>query len=225
MKSVSNKGKQSTRETVLHTLKFSPRAKIEEIARAANVSPVTVRHHLNSLQADGLVEVESVRCKVGRPYYTYSLSEAGHELFPQKYYSLANRLIEEIKNTLPPETVNQIFAGLVQRIITRHEGEFENLTFEERLDYVVTLLESEGFLARWEKTEDGYQITEYSCPYLSVGQIHEEVCTLDTHIILSILGEPVQQKSCMLNGDNCCEFTVAVNGNEENLAYSSPPFQ
>ncbi len=215
MKSVSNKGKQSTRETVLHTLKSSPNSKIEELAKAANVSPVTVRHHLNSLQADGLVEVESVRCKVGRPYYTYSLSEAGHELFPQKYYSLTNRLIEELKNSLPPETVNQIFAGLVQTIVTNHKGEFEDLSFEDRLDYMVDLLETEGFLARWEKTEDGYQIIEYSCPYLSVGRTHEEVCTLDTHIMLTVLGEPVQQKSCMLDGDDCCEFTVVED--EKNL--------
>lgn len=209
MKSVSNKGKQATRETILHTLKRSPKSKIEDLAEEANVSSVTVRHHLNSLQADGLVEVESVRCKVGRPYYTYTLSEAGHELFPQKYYSLTNRLLQQLKLNLPPETVDQIFTSLVESIVADHAGEFENLSFEERLDYAINLLESEGFLARWEKVDGRYQITEYSCPYLSVGKTHAEVCTLDTHIMLTVLGEPVQQNSCMLNGDDCCQFTVS----------------
>ncbi len=83
VKSVTSKGKKNTRDTILHKLKISPQTKIEDLAEAANISPVTVRHHMNSLQADGLVELESVRRKVGRPYYVYSLSEQGHELFPQ----------------------------------------------------------------------------------------------------------------------------------------------
>jgi predicted ArsR family transcriptional regulator len=207
VKSVTSKTKQNTRETILHTLKTSHQAKIEALAEVANVSPVTVRHHLNAMQAEGLVEVESVRRKVGRPYYVYSLSEKGNELFPQKYFSLTNRLLDELKSRLPQDIINEVFIGLVGSIVEEHKGEFENLSFEERLDYVIELLAQEGFLARWEKADNGYQLVEYSCPYLSVGQKHAEVCTLDTEIMLVVLGTPVKQHSCMLDGDDCCHFS------------------
>ncbi|HEX6383753.1 MAG TPA: DeoR family transcriptional regulator [Anaerolineae bacterium] len=209
MKSVTSKPKQSTRDTILETLKQSPQAKIEELAGAADVSPVTVRHHLNSLQADGLVEVDSIRRKVGRPYYVYSLSEKGHELFPQKYFRLTNRLLDEIKARLPSEAVTELFQGLVETIVEEHTGEFEDLPFEKRIAYLVDLLAEEGFLARWNKTEDGYQLIEYSCPYLSVGQKHAEICTLDHSLMVSVLQTSVKQHSCMLHGDDCCEFTFS----------------
>jgi DeoR family suf operon transcriptional repressor len=202
--------KKSTREIILDTIKKSPQSRIDLLATAADVSPVTVRHHLNSLLADGLIEAESVRRKVGRPYYVYSLSDKGQELFPQKYYSLTNRLLDELKNQFPPEALATVFAGVVENIVENHVGQFEELPFEERLDYLIMLLKAEGFLARWEKTEDGYQIIEYSCPYISVGQKHSEVCSLDKELMLTVLGTEVEQHSCMIDGADCCHFTVKI---------------
>jgi predicted ArsR family transcriptional regulator len=209
VKSVITNGKKSTRDVILHAIKLSPQATIEELAVAADVSPVTVRHHLNSLQADGLLKVETVRRKVGRPYYVYTLSEQGQELFPQRYFSLTNRLLDELKSRLPENVVNDIFIGVVKSLIDDHKNEFEALSFEDRLNYVIELLAEEGFLARWERTDAGYQIIEYSCPYISVGQKHQEVCTFDKELMLTVLDVPIQQHSCMLNGDDCCHFSLA----------------
>ena len=209
MRTSINKGKQSTRDIVLHTIMLNPQSKIDDLAEAADISPVTVRHHLNALQVDGLIEVESVRRQVGRPYYVYSLSEQGQELFPQRYFSLTNRLLDELKNQLPEEMVNNIFAGVVQSMIEDHKEEFESLTFEERLNYVIELLAEEGFMAQWEKSDDGYRIIEYGCPYISMGQKHMEVCTFDKELMVTVLEVPIEQHSCMLNGDDCCQFSVA----------------
>ncbi|MCA9922564.1 MAG: ArsR family transcriptional regulator [Anaerolineales bacterium] len=208
MNSVISKEKQSTRETILYTLKMNQEAKVEELAKAAGISPVTVRHHLNGLQADGLVMVSSVRRKVGRPYYVYSLSEQGHELFPKKYFSLTNRLLDEMKEQLPADLISSLFNGVVRKIIAEHQGDFETLPFEKKLDYLIKLLANEGFLADWEKTSDGYRLIEYSCPYLLMGRQHAEVCGLDKNLMISVLGTHVQQHSCMLNGDDCCQFIV-----------------
>lgn len=200
--------KKSTRDVVLETIKSLGQATVDDLAEAAGVSPVTVRHHLNSLQADGLIMVDSVRRKVGRPYYVYGLSEAGHELFPKKYYALSSRLLHELKDRFPREVVTELFANVVEGIIAEHRGEYERLPFEARLDYLVLLLEDEGFLARWEKTGDAYRVTEYSCPYISIGQQHAEICTLDSQLIAAVMDTAVQQHSCMLNGDDCCQFTI-----------------
>lgn len=207
MKPVSSNNKKSTRDIILETIKASHQAKVEELAEVANVSPVTVRHHLNSLQAEGLIEASSVRRKVGRPYYVYGLSEKGEELFPKRYVRLTSRLLEELKAVLPQATVDQVFKGVVENVVSEHRTYFEGLPFERRLDYLVDLLKEEGFLAQWEKTKEGYVLTEYNCPYYSIGQEHVEICTFDKELILNVLDRPIEQHSCMLEGADCCQFT------------------
>jgi len=202
--------KRTTREVILHSIKSSPHATVEELAEAADVSPVTVRHHLNALLAAGAIEAASVRRKVGRPYYVYSLSEQGQELFPKRYVRLTNRLLDEMKERLPQTLIDQIFAGVVDNVLEEHRGEFEHLPLEGRLEYLVNLLAEEGFLSTWEKTDSGFRLVEYSCPYLSIGTAHAEVCTFDKKLMDGVLQLPVQQESCMLHGADCCQFTVST---------------
>jgi DeoR family suf operon transcriptional repressor len=200
--------KLSTREVILRAIKQANEATVDQLASAADVSPVTVRHHLHSLQADGLLDVRSVRRKVGRPYYVYTLSEQGNELFPQRYVHLSSRLLDELKARFPDEVVAELLHDVVAGIVDEHRERFEALDFEDRLDYLVQLLAQEGFLASWEISDNGYRLTEYSCPYFSIGQKHVEVCVLDRQIIQSVMETEVKQQSCVLNGDDCCQFNV-----------------
>jgi predicted ArsR family transcriptional regulator len=211
---ISNQ-KKSTRELILHTIKSARQANVDELAQAADISPVTVRHHLNALQADGLIEAASVRRKVGRPYYVYSLSEEGAELFPKRYVRLTTRLLDELKARLPEPVVREVFHSVVESVIQDRRGEYEHLEFEDRLDYLVDLLGEEGFLASWEKTAEGYSLTEYSCPYISVGSAHTEICNIDRELIVNVLQLPVLQQSCMLQGADCCQFQILPNEEPE----------
>ncbi len=210
MKIVTGNQKQNTRDIILQTLKSHANATVDLLAEAAQVSPVTVRHHLNSLTGEGLLTATAVRRKVGRPHYVYSLTESGHELFPKKYARLSSRLIEELKSHFSSDVVTELFANVVGKIVDEHRADFEDLPFEQKLDYVVRLLAEEGFLAEWEELDDGaYRLTESSCPYISVGQTHHEICTFDKGLITAILDVDVEQHSCILEGNSCCEFTFA----------------
>lgn len=139
MNFVTDNNKLSTREVILEEIKRTNGATVEELADAADVSPVTVRHHLNSLQAEGLLETSSVRRKVGRPYYVYSLSVKGHELFPKRYVRLSSRLLDELRQRFPDGTIGNLFNNVVERIAEEHRNEFEGQSFEKRLDYLVAL--------------------------------------------------------------------------------------
>jgi len=204
----TSKKKRTTREIILHGIKQAPQSTVEDLAEVADVSPVTVRHHLNALLAEGAIEATSIRRKVGRPYYVYSLSQRGQELFPKRYVQLTSRLLDELKDRLPQEAIGQIFEGVVETVLQEHRGEFEHLPLEERLDYLTDLLSEEGFLATWERTAGGYRLVEYSCPYLTIGSTHTEVCHFDRQLMNGILQLNVHQESCMLHGANCCEFSI-----------------
>jgi len=203
-----NGKKRTTREIILHGIKQSPQSTVEDLAEVADISPVTVRHHLNALLAEGAIEATSIRRKVGRPYYVYSLSQRGQELFPRRYVQLTSRLLDELKDRLPQEAIEEIFEGVVETVLHEHRGEYEHLPLEERLDYLTNLLSDEGFLSTWERTRTGYKLVEYSCPYLSIGSAHTEVCNFDRQIMNSILQQEVQQQSCILHGANFCEYHI-----------------
>jgi DeoR family transcriptional regulator, suf operon transcriptional repressor len=115
-----------------------------------------------------------------------------------------------MKTQFTAETVSGIFDSAVQRIVAQHRDKFEQLDVEERLTYLMAMLADQGFLARWEKIGDAYHIVEYSCPYISVGAKHAEVCTLDKELIVSVMGSDIQQHSCMLKGDDCCQFSLVM---------------
>jgi predicted ArsR family transcriptional regulator len=200
----------STREVILEEIKRTNGATVEDLAVTADISPVTVRHHLNSLQAEGLLETSSVRRKVGRPYYVYNLSPKGQELFPKRYVRLSSRLLDELKSSYPDGTISELFNNVVERIAEDHRIDFQNKSVEKRLDFLVELLAEEGFKASWELTENGYKLVEYSCPYISIGQKHHEVCVFDKRLIQIVMDTKVSQHSCMIDGDSCCEFTFPL---------------
>ena len=60
---------QTTRQEILEILKEERQATVEDLATRLGLTPMTIRHHLNVLQAQNLVEASKVRRsqRVGRP--------------------------------------------------------------------------------------------------------------------------------------------------------------
>jgi predicted ArsR family transcriptional regulator len=81
-------------------------------------------------------------------------------------------------------------------------------SLEEKIGLVVDLLGEEGFMAAWKVAGERYQLTEYNCPYLQIGQRHPEVCRIDHTLISQALAVPVERNTCLLEGDEHCTFTI-----------------
>jgi predicted ArsR family transcriptional regulator len=58
---------ESTRERVLKTLLTQEQCTINELAKAVDINPISVRHHITKLQSEGLVNSTEERHGVGRP--------------------------------------------------------------------------------------------------------------------------------------------------------------
>ena len=201
---------KSTRERVLQTLQKKHRCTINELAEAVDINPISVRHHISKLQADGLVGSEEERHGVGRPRQLYFLTEAGVEHFPTRYMRLAIRILEQLKERIPAEMVNQLFTQMAADLVEEYADptKTQGLSTEQRLNLVKGLLKGEGFEIEWEQIGDNYYIRGVSCPYLHVGQNHPEVCKIDQTLISSILNLPTEKVKCVLNGDNNCTYVV-----------------
>ncbi|MBL8050037.1 MAG: winged helix-turn-helix transcriptional regulator [Anaerolineales bacterium] len=199
---------KSTRDKILQTLLRKPKSTINDMAEAVGINPISVRHHLTNLQMEGLVEAQEERHGVGRPRLVYILTSEGMERFPTRYLRLTNRLIAQMKETLPAPAVSQLFGQIAEDLVSEYANDVKGLSMEARLDFVKDLLAQEGFTVEWEKKDDSYQIHEISCPYYQIGIAHPEVCTVDQTLISKMLALPVNKVQCILNGAAHCTYVV-----------------
>jgi DeoR family suf operon transcriptional repressor len=197
---------QSTRQEILEILKEERQATVEDLARRLELTPMTIRHHLNVLQAQNLVAATTVRRsqKVGRPRLVYTLTEAADELFPQSYAELARHLVSELKDTMGKEETEAIFRRIADRMADEGPPSYAGQSFEERLDQVTGYLAEMGFLFRWEKTDEGYVLANMNCPYRQVTREHPEVCAMDSVLINRLLGVEPQALTRLRTGANAC---------------------
>jgi len=204
----SQKGMKSTRERIILTLLNHPKSTVIELADAVGINGISVRHHLNSLLADNLVMVEEVRHGVGRPRQVYSLSEKGLERFPTRYLRLTNRLLEQIKESLPAPMVSSLFTQIATDMAADPARKARLLSIEDKLEVVKEMLADEGFSVEWEQQGDNFLIHEITCPYFHIGQSHPEVCTVDQTLISTVLAIPAEKIQCVLNGDSHCTYII-----------------
>jgi DeoR family suf operon transcriptional repressor len=199
---------KSTRDRVLETLLSRQRCTINELAGAVDINPISVRHHIARLEADGLVTSEEIRHGVGRPRRLYFLTERGREHFPTHYLRFTIRLLEQLKETMPKSMVDGLFSQIAKDMAASYDLEMSGLNMEERLKLVASLLQNEGFTVEWEKQGSDYIIKEENCPYYHIGQNHPEVCAVDQTLISIMLAVPAEKVKCVLNGDAHCTYIV-----------------
>jgi DeoR family transcriptional regulator, suf operon transcriptional repressor len=202
----------STREFVLKALLTRQHCTMNELADVVGISPISMRHHISRLEAEGLVKSEEERHGVGRPRMVYFLTESGLERFPTRYVRLTLRLLEQLKETVPPAIVSNLFTQMAKDLANdlSSQSDMDNLSIEERLKIMQTFLEHEGFTINWERQGDQYLIQEVNCPYFHVGQSHPEVCAVDQALISAALSVPAEKVKCILNGDSICTYVVST---------------
>jgi predicted ArsR family transcriptional regulator len=205
---------QSTRQEILEILKRDKQATVEDLAERLELTPMTIRHHLNVLQAQNLVATATVRRsqRVGRPRLVYTLTDAADDLFPQSYGDLARYLVSEIKDTMGPEETDAIFRRIADRIALDAPAPYEGQPFEERLERVCEFLGDMGFLFRWEKSEEGYILVNANCPYRQVTREHPDLCVMDTALISRLLGVEPQSLASLRAGDTSCSCLLIPPG-------------
>jgi len=208
---ISDSSYPTTRERVLQTLLRNHRCTVQDLANAVGINPISIRHHIARLEADGMVNSAEERHGVGRPRRLYFLTERGQERFPTHYMRLTLRLLEQLKEHMPTILVNELFARIAEDMAEEyaHSTDLKGLSLENRLQLMQQLLTSEGFNIDWERIGDQYHIREISCPYLHVGQTHPEVCWVDQTLISALLAVPAEKVKCILNGDSCCTYIVS----------------
>ena len=200
---------QSTRQRILEILQERKHVTVQELGEAVELTPVTIRHHLDVLRGEGLVDAPRAirRPGPGRPQYVYGLTEAADEHFPKNYHGLANLLFDEIRERVAPAEMEQIMTRVAQRMADQAPPPRPGASPQEIMEAVVSFMNDRGYVARWEENPKGdYVLRANNCPYKHVAQAHSEVCTMDVHLISRLAGVPPQRLSHMTSGDDSCTY-------------------
>ena len=200
----------NTRNRVLRTLLLNQTRTVNELAEAVEINPISVRHHVNKLEAEGLIQSKEERHGVGRPHLVYSLTPKGMEQFPQRYLQLTLRLLNQMRENLSEKVINELFQELAEGIADElTQGiDLEDLSLVERLQLLQEVLTGEGFTVSVTEEDGNYYIIEASCPYHHVGEDYPEICIVDQELIAHFISTTPQRIECILDGDKQCKYLV-----------------
>ncbi|MEZ4767912.1 MAG: ArsR family transcriptional regulator [Caldilineales bacterium] len=199
---------QPTRLRILEILKEQGDLTVAELARQLGMAPVSVRHHLDVLQAEQLICSPRVRRRgtVGRPRQVYALTEAANAYFPRNHGMLAARLLEELKAILPPAQLQSVFESLADGLAADARPLQPDATPKQRVERAVEYLNDKGYLARYELSDDRYVIYTLNCPYQGIAEHHRELCAMDKRLLERLLGTSAVVINRMSEGGCRCAY-------------------
>jgi predicted ArsR family transcriptional regulator len=190
---------------------------VAQLAASLELSQQAVRRHLDSLRADGLVDVRQERHGVGRPALLFFATERGEESAGRTYLQLLSRMFrhlekletQEVSGASGQEVLDQVFRGIAREVAADHRSEVNGATLDQRVAQTSRALEREGIVDAWHKQESGvYQIVNGECPYLRLAEMSEAACRSDRESIELLIGAEVEQTLRIVDGAPCCEYIV-----------------
>jgi predicted ArsR family transcriptional regulator len=201
---------QQTRKLILDYLKEHGQATVDELAGVLDLTSVTVRHHLDILRGEGLVSEPLVRHRTtpGRPQFAYALTDKASQHFPKNYRELAATLLEEVKAFAPPQGINVIFEGVANRLSAAAPRPEPGEPLPKRLDRAVAFLNSQGYVASWEREADGYLLHTCNCPYETLAEKNQELCQMDLKFVGNLVGGEVKRVSRVIDGASSCAYRL-----------------
>ncbi|MEO0562380.1 MAG: hypothetical protein AAF125_09705 [Chloroflexota bacterium] len=203
---------QKTRQQIIDVLNHLGKATVQEIVdelhhiRGDQITPVTVRHHLNLLQKENLIccPEHKHRSKPGRPQHIYKLTDKAHDHLPTNYQNLTENLLLELRKRLPPAEVNVIIEGVADDMAA--VADINTTSAEERMDMVVEYLDQQGYDASWETTDNAFVLHTSNCPYHEVAQHDDALCKMDMRLITRLVGVVPRRTALVAEGCATCSY-------------------
>jgi predicted ArsR family transcriptional regulator len=190
-----------SRQRILHHLKRVGEASVADLSVGLGLTAVTIRHHLDALQADGLVSRPTARRKPGpgRPELIYRAAPAADRLMPRNYEELCSCLLASLS--------------------PKHAGADLELTLEsigaefgranrpgDGMVGLRAFLERRGYFPSFEHSADSTVVELANCPYLELARATPALCHFDRALIGALLGTEVSVASRIVDPSPVCSF-------------------
>ena len=194
----------ATRERILLLLRQGPRT-VDDLSRAAAVTPNSIRVQLAALERDRLVRREGLLRRARKPAYLYRLSAEAEMSFSKAYVPFLASLLRVLGDRLRPDAMTELMKEVGRRIaLTRPRHHSDR---DQRIEDAIDLLGELGGIAEVERRDGTVVIRGLGCPLGEVVQQDARVCGVLQSLLAEVIGATVRE-SCDRSDRPACRFEI-----------------
>jgi len=200
-------GLGDTQQAVLLVLKRLGNATRSQVAREVPFAPATLREHLQSLVASGLVQRQGSRHgKPGRPEVVYALTDRGDALFPNRSPQVLRELIGHLTERGYTRVLRRFFESRVAARRDAALARVDGLSGSARVQEVARILSEEGFMAQVGTSAREPTLRLCHCPIRDVVSITRTPCQFEQQLLEELLGRQLHRLDYIPDGDASCSY-------------------
>ncbi len=203
-------GFPSTKQNILQFFLKKGQGTATQLAKALDLSSQAIRRHLSELEAEGLVEYNSVQQSMGRPQHIYQLSQKGKSLFPHRYGEFAVSFMDTLIETVGEEGVSEVLEKQWQRKAQKYRDRVGDGNLKDRVSKLVQIRQEEGYMAELhQQSQQNFVLTEYNCAISEVAESYPSVCGHELEMFSAILPDCNVERTHWLNdGEHRCGYLI-----------------
>jgi predicted ArsR family transcriptional regulator len=195
---------------LLELIKRSGECTLAALEAGFELNRETLRIHLKSLAAQGLVERSGVqRAGPGRPHVLYRLTAAGEALFPRREGALLRELATFLLEQGRRDLLEQFFDARLARRRREVEGSVAGLEGHERLERIAEILSEDGFVAEVTHSKVGPRLRLCHCPIQDLVAVSDLPCRFELRLIEGLLGNRLDREAFMPEGSHACIYSIS----------------
>ncbi len=198
-------------EKALWILKKKGPKSVAEIAGELDVTTEGARFHLLKLEKEGLVQSRSVSKGRGRPKQIWSLTDKGNTRFPDTHANLTANLLGLMQETLGEQAVDKVISRHEEKMLACYRQEIDmNAALEDRISKLADIRTREGYMAEYEKADEGFLFIENHCPICVAATACQGFCRAELNIFRAILGDDVEVERTehIVKGQRRCAYCI-----------------
>lgn len=196
-------------EKALRILKSKGALPLTQLAREMAITNEGARFNLIKLAKEGWVSASTVVLGRGRPKQVWTLTTAGHGLFPDTHAEVAVKLIDKVKALFGAEGLQAVITATAQDARLRYKTALKDLPdLEAKVKTLAALRDQEGYMARYEKDEEGYLLIEDHCPICAAATACQNFCSNELQVFRDVLKAKVSRTEHVLNGGRRCAYRI-----------------
>jgi len=195
---------------IIRLLVGNPPQTISQLMKAAGVTPTAVAEQLNDLEAAGFVKRDTERPSGrGRPRHVYSATRAALVLlFAANHGVLVPAIWRAIRKEGGEELSRRIVRRVSREMAAYYKRRITGKRPRDRFRQLARLLREEGAVVETEESNGKLVMYKRSCPFISMLDEHQTVCSVDQEMMRAIVGRPVRRIDCRHDGAPCCAFEI-----------------
>lgn len=207
-------GLPSTKQNILQDLLKQGQATAQQLAQKLKISKQAIRRHLNELEAEGLIDYNSVQQGMGRPQHLYQLSELGRDrLSPQKYSEFAVSFLDTLAETVGKEQVSKVLEKQWQRKAAEYRDHLGKGSLAQRIGKLVQLRQEEGYMAELHqvssKKQQEFVLVEHNCAISEVAESYPSICGHELEMFSAVLPDCIVERTHWINnGEHRCGYSI-----------------